>query len=148
MRKTLLLLFALMTAVMAQAGINKVRIEIDYQQGVYYGHTFEDIVVLEEDFLNDQMRYESRFMDGMEKSFAGAALISDEPREGFETVHITILNVNSKGRLTAEVRCGNLIETFSNLKGGTFGTWINLFGDGMESLGRAVGLWLNADKVK
>lgn len=139
----------MVTAMAQAAGLNKVRLEIDYQQGVYAGHTYNDMCALESDFLKDQVQYESRFMRGIEKTFAGAALISnDETLEGFETVHITIISVNSKGKLTAEVRCGTLVQTFTNLKGGVFGTWLNLFGDGMHSLGKAVGKWVTSIEVK
>ena len=121
----------------------RMQVVINYTNGIYRGVLYERIIIDEEDFLKDKPRYEGRFMDDFQKYFEGVAYFADEINASDDIVIIDILQVNSKGYVKADVTFGdNSIQLVG--KGGVFGTFLNLFGDGMKSLGREAALWLNS----
>lgn len=82
-------------------------------------------------------------MDDFQKYFAGVAYFADEVNASDDVVTIDILQVTSKGYVTADVTFGDKSIQLVG-KGGVFGTFLNLLGDGMKSLGRDAALWLNS----
>ena len=138
--------FLLMIAIICMSTFayskGRMQVVINYTNGIYRGVLYERIIIVEEDFLKDKPRYEGRFMDDFQEYFEGVAYIADEINASDDIVIIDILQVNSKGYVKADVTFGdNSVQLVG--KGGVFGTFLNLFGDGMESLGRETALWLN-----
>ncbi len=140
MKNVLLSIIALLCSVAAFSG-NRLQIVIDYSEGIYKGYTYNKIVVEEPDFLKDKHRYEGRFYEGFQENYKGVAYFPEEIREDEPVLKIAILQVTRKGNIVAEVTYGDKTTTMES-KGGTFGTFLNLFGDGMEHLGAPVAQWL------
>lgn len=140
--KKFLLLFAIVCMSVVASAKGKMQVVVDYKDGVYRGFLYERIIVDEEDFLKDKPRYEGRFMDAFLAYYTGVAYFPTEVNESEDKVTISILKVTKKGDVTAEVTYGDQTTTLTG-KGGVFGSFLNLFGDGMNSLGKNVALWLN-----
>lgn len=146
--KRIKLIMILIVMGMMAAAAPKLQIQMVYENGIYDGHTYESILVLEEDFLKDRARYEGRFFEELDKQYNGIAVITDSPDAELPVLRVEIIKVDHKGNLKAEVTYGDHTGIFGG-KGGVFGTWLNLFGDGMQSLGKVLGAWVNnVDKMK
>lgn len=133
-------------------------IVFNYENGIYRGVFEDEVINTEGDWYVDRPRYENEFLEEFNK------LISKKggnPRMGVictpeyltelgnisaPIIKIEILTIDNKGNLTASVILQNInnpkLESSPKIfkcEGGTFGTWLNLVGDGMEALGSAVG---------
>lgn len=136
-------------------------IVFNYENGIYRGVFENEVVSSEGDWYIDRPRYERRFLNEFNEIIGK----SRTPKMGIvctpeyltelgdvsavPIVKIEILTVDDKGNLTANVIIENTkdSEKFLSPKlfkcsGGVFGTWLNLFGDGMEALGSAVGNYM------
>lgn len=142
MKKMVLLLALLCLSTLAFPK-GRMQVTIDYTNGVYRGFLYDGIIMVEEDFLKDKPRYEGRFLDEFLQYFSGIAYFPTEIDESDDIVSISILNVSKKGDVTAQVTYGDQTIKMQG-KGGVFGSFLNLFGDGMNSLGKNVALWLNS----
>lgn len=140
MKKILLSIIALVCSV-AAFPVNRLQIVIDYQNGIYQGYTYDKIIEAEKDFIKDKHRYEGRFYEEFQNNYKGVAYIPDAVNEDEPVLKIEILQVTRKGDLQANVVYGDK-STVMQADGGTFGTFLNLFGDGMEHLGKQVGKWM------
>lgn len=140
MKKIILPLIAILCCISASSA-NRLQIVIDYKNGIYQGYTYDKIIVEEKDFLKDKHRYEGRFYEEFQNNYKGVAYIPDVVNEDEPVLKIEILQVTRKGDLQANVIYGDQTTTM-RAKGGTFGTFLNLFGDGMEHLGKQVGKWM------
>lgn len=148
--KKLLFLLAILAGTTAMAQ-RQIQLTIDYTQGIYDGRTYRGIQEAEDDFLKDQPRYESRLMEGLSDHlttdvvFWPDSVDADKPE-----LHILIIAVDRKGNIKAQATLtqGTDSRSFSttSAKGGVFGSWLNLFGDGMHSLGKQLAAWLNTQK--
>lgn len=140
MKKVLLSIIALLCSIVAFSE-NRLQIVIDYKNGIYQGYTYDKIIVEEKDFLKDRHRYEGRFYEEFQNNYKGVAYMPDVVNEDEPVLKIEILQVTRKGDLQANVIYGDQTTTMQ-AEGGTFGTFLNLFGDGMEHLGKQVGKWM------
>lgn len=140
MKKVLLSIIALLCSIVAFSE-NRLQIVIDYKNGIYQGYTYDKIIMEEKDFLKDKHRYEGRFYEEFQNNYKGVAYIPDVVNEDEPVLKIEILQVTRKGDLQANVIYGDQTTTVQ-AEGGTFGTFLNLFGDGMEHLGKQVGKWM------
>jgi len=138
MKKLFFILFFAVVAFNVQA--QRLQVTVDYTQGIYNGYTYEKILMAESDFTKDQPRYEGKFAEALAKTYYDVIFIGENAEDA--DVRVTILQVGKKGDLKADVEYNG--QTFRLTgKGGTFGTWLNLFGDGMKSLGENLGANLN-----
>lgn len=140
MKKVLLSIIALLCSIVAFSE-NRLQIVIDYKNGIYQGYTYDKIIVEEKDFLKDRHRYEGRFYEEFQNNYKGVAYMPDVVNEDEPVLKIEILQVTRKGDLQANVIYGDQTTTMQ-AEGGTFGTFLNLFGNGMEHLGKQVGKWM------
>ena len=140
--KKIALLFCLICLCTLTFAEGRMQVMIDYSNGIYRGLLYDRIIVDEPDFIKDKPRYETRFMNEFQDNYNGAAYLTEEIDETDDIVTIRIIKVSPKGYVTADVFYGNKIIRMEG-KGGVFGTFLNLFGDGMQSLGRDIALWLN-----
>ncbi len=140
MKKVYLFMMALLCSFSAFSA-NRLQFVIDYKNGIYQGYTYDKIIVEEKDFLKDKHRYEGRFYEEFQNNYKGVAYIPEVVNEDEPVLKIEILQVTRKGDLQANVIYGNQTTTMQ-AEGGTFGTFLNLFGDGMEHLGKQVGKWM------
>lgn len=122
--------------------INRIQVVINYQGGVYRGATYGRIIAEERDFLKDKPHYEGRFFEGLTDVYACIAYAPDTINPNEPVAYLDILQVTNKGNILAEVTYDGKKEEL-NAKGGVFGSFLNLMGDGMASLGKALGAWLN-----
>lgn len=134
---------------------------INYDNGVYIGKTIEGIAEYEPDWYKDQPRYEGRFFEGFEKKLNKrkidkiCLLVSsdkyDATTKAALVVKINIHSVDTNGNTKAVVEFICADETSKSIvmhgKGGVFGTWLNLFGDGMESLGENIVEYIYKNKI-
>ena len=129
----------------------------NYENGIYNGRTEQELAAYEVDWYKDRPRYEGRFLEGYgDKQTPTARILlirTEKQLAEIEEITAPVLRVNiiavdKKGNLRASVSCtapnhpGMRAEKSFNSRGGTFGTWLNLFGDGMERLGEQVAVWL------
>lgn len=142
MRNIISSILLLIAFAVSSHAVNRIQITFDYTKGIYKGLTYKQILSQEYDFNKDQPRYEGRFFDELFEAYSGIAYKPDSVDNSEPVVHVVILKVSSKGDILAEIACGDK-STILEGKGGVFGTFLNLFGDGMQSLGRNVALWLN-----
>ena len=140
MKKVLLSIIALLCSIVAFSE-NRLQIVIDYKNGIYQGYTYDKIIVEEKDFLKDKHRYEGRFYEEFQNNYKGVSYMPEVVNEDEPVLKIEILQVTRKGDLQANVIYGDQTTTVQ-AEGGTFGTFLNLFGDGMEHLGKQVGKWM------
>lgn len=140
MKKVLLSIIALLCSIVAFSE-NRLQIVIDYKNGIYQGYTYDKIIVEEKDFLKDRHRYEGRFYEEFQNNYKGVSYMPEVVNEDEPVLKIEILQVTRKGDLQANVIYGDQTTTMQ-AEGGTFGTFLNLFGDGMEHLGKQVGKWM------
>lgn len=133
---------------------------INYEDGVYIGRTIEGIAEYEPDWYKDQPRYEGRFLEGFEKKLVKrkinkiCLLVSpdeyDATANAALVVKINIHSVDTHGNTKAIVEF-SADETSKTIvmrgEGGVFGTWLNLFGDGMESLGENIVEYIYKNKL-
>lgn len=140
MKKVLLSIIALLCSIVAFSE-NRLQIVIDYKNGIYQGYTYDKIIVEEKDFLKDRHRYEGRFYEEFQNNYKGVSYMPEVVNEDEPVLKIEILQVTRKGDLQANVIYGDQTITMQ-AEGGTFGTFLNLFGDGMEHLGKQVGKWM------
>ena len=117
------------------------QIVFEYKDGIYQGYTYDKIIQVEKDFLKDKHRYEGRFHEEFTENYKGVVYIPDSVNEDEPMLRIEILQVTRKGDLQANVIYGDKTTTMQ-ADGGTFGTFLNLFGDGMQHLGKQVGKWM------
>ena len=126
-------------------------ISIEYKNGVYKGKLEAELALDEEDWYIDRSRYESRFYNNLserlKKIRINKPILVRTPEQFAEIedlynygIIVDIKSVDGKGNVYAHVtlinKKSNIKETkLINAEGGTFGTWLNLFGDGMASLG-------------
>jgi len=147
--KKIVSLVCLALAVAANAfAAERVQVVFDYTQGIYRGLTYEGIVVDEPDFQKDAPRYEARFFSSFLDNFGGAAYRQDgEIRSDEALLTVRVVKVQRKGDTTAELvyttADGQQQTTTITGDGGVFGSFLNLFGDGMRSVGEAAAKWLN-----
>ena len=140
MKKVLLSIIALLCSIVAFSE-NRLQIVIAYKNGIYQGYTYDKIIVEEKDFLKDRHRYEGRFYEEFQNNYKGVSYMPEVVNEDEPVLKIEILQVTRKGDLQANVIYGDQTTTMQ-AEGGTFGTFLNLFGDGMEHLGKQVGKWM------
>ena len=134
---------------------------INYQNGIYLGRTAEGIAEYEQDWYKDRPRYEGRFHKGVEEKLIKrkidkiCLLISpdkyiDENNSPL-VVKVDINSVDSNGNTAAIVEFKNSHGVNQSVvirgEGGVFGTWLNLFGDGMESLGEKIVEYIHKNKL-
>lgn len=140
--KKMVFLFCLICLCTLTFAEGRMQVMIDYSNGIYRGLLYDRIIVDEPDFIKDKPRYEARFMNEFQDNYNGAAYLTEEIDETDDIVTVRIIKVSPKGYVTADVLYDNKIVRMEG-KGGVFGTFLNLFGDGMRSLGRDIALWLN-----
>jgi hypothetical protein len=140
-----------------------ITVVINYENGVYMGKTIEGIAEYEPDWYKDQPRYEGRFIKGFDKQLTrsnvdkSCLLLSpdkyDENIKSALLVKVNIRSVESNGNTRAVVEfigaANDEIPKAIGMRGegGVFGTWLNLFGDGMESLGENIVKYILKNKL-
>jgi hypothetical protein len=134
---------------------------MNYDNGVYMGRTAEEIAEYEPDWYKDQPRYEKRFYRGFEEKLIKrkidkiCLLVSpdkyDATAKSALVVKVNILSVDTNGNTRAAVEFVGVNEPSKTIAmrgdGGIFGTWLNLFGDGMESLGENIVEFIYKNKL-
>ena len=165
-RITLLLslIFIGMTALSAQTITNgtfhllvipqKIDFQIDYSSGVYKGLTFDELRQVECQGENPEKEWTSihnelksgfisYFLDVVANQGYSLGTFDESVAKYRLTMHINF--VNSKGNITAnytisKIKTGEpVVEFTANSEGGVFGSFINLWGDGMQDAGSVVG---------
>lgn len=138
-----------------------IMVVINYENGVYIGRTIEGIAEYEPDWYKDQPRYEGRFIKGFDEKRIKRKIDKicllvtpdkyDANAKAALVVKVNIHSVDTNGNTTAIVEFVGADETPKTIvmrgKGGTFGTWLNLFGDGMESLGEDIVEYIYKNKL-
>lgn len=138
-----------------------ITVVINYENGVYMGKTIEGIAEYEQDWYKDQPRYEGRFIKGFDEKLTKrkidkiCLLLSpdkyDETIKPALLVKVNIHSVDTNGNTKAVVEFVGANETPKTIvmrgEGGVFGTWLNLFGDGMESLGENIVEYIHKNKL-
>ena len=138
-----------------------ITVVINYENGVYIGRTLEGIAEYEPDWYKDQPRYEGRFIEGFEKKLnkrkIDKILLLVSPDKYDTTINaalvvkVNIHSVDTNGNTKAVVEFIGAEETQKTIvmrgEGGVFGTWLNLFGDGMESLGGCIVEYIYKNKL-
>ena len=164
MKKVLLLTFFALLLCQVQFAKNYehcIMAVVNYEDGVYIGRTIEGIAEYEPDWYKDQPRYEGRFLEGFEKQLVKrkinkiCLLVSpneyDETANAALVVKVNIHSVDTNGNTKSVVEFISADETSKTIvmrgKGGVFGTWLNLFGDGMESLGEDIVEYIYNNKL-
>lgn len=164
MKKILLLtLFAffLCQASVAQRSEHCIMVVFNYDNGMYIGRTLEGIAEYEPDWYKDQPRYENRFYKGFEERLHKrkidklCRLISAEDIQDIENaayvIQVNIHSVDTNGNTAAIVDFKfadtNALSVVIRGEGGVFGTWLNLFGDGMQSLGGKIVDYIHKNKL-
>lgn len=143
--KKILLFFALLLSVTLSA--QRIQIVLDYEDGIYRGLTYTSIIQDEEDFIKDQPRYEDNFFSALFKHYKGIAYKPESVRDDEPIALVKIQQVTPKGDTKAAIEY-NGETTYLTGKGGVFGSFLNLFGDGMESLGKELAKYLNKQTIK
>ncbi|MGM9809682.1 MAG: hypothetical protein ACI30J_02295 [Paludibacteraceae bacterium] len=161
MKKLTLVLALLIGSIYGAKALNQERVMFvvfNYENGIYRGAAESDIIGLEADWYKDRPRYEGRFFEEFAEPISNitgkAAMIRTEQQLAelgeitAPIVRIEIISVDKKGNTQAEISFTNPAKPEQNAeiimrsKGGTFGTWLNLFGDGMEHLAPQVASWI------
>ena len=140
-----------------------ITVVINYEDGVYLGRTIEGIAKYEPDWYKDQPRYEGRFIKGFDKQLTNCKIDKtclilspdkyDETIKSALVVKVNIRSVESNGNTRAVVEFiganNDEIPKAISMRGegGVFGTWLNLFGDGMESLGGNIVKYIHKYKL-
>jgi hypothetical protein len=134
---------------------------MNYDNGVYMGRTAEEIAEYEPDWYKDQPCYENRFYKGFEERLHKrkidklCRLISAEDIQDIENaayvIQVNIHSVDTNGNTAAIVDFKfadtNALSVVIRGEGGVFGTWLNLFGDGMQSLGGKIVDYIHKNKL-
>ena len=161
MKKLILVLVLLIGGIYEAKALNQERvmfIVFNYENGIYRGVAESDVINIEEYWYKDRPRYEERFFEEFAEPISNiigkAAMIRTEQQLAelgeitAPVVRIDIISVDKKGNTQAEISFTNpakpehSAEIVMRSKGGTFGTWLNLFGDGMEHLAPQVASWI------
>lgn len=142
--KKIFILLTLCIATNVLFAAERLQIKVNYTKGLYKGLTYSAIQEAEPDFIKDKSRYEGRFLEEFEKKITEpiAVVFTNTPDKKADYMTINILTVSPKGNLVAEVSYKGQTKQFK-CKGGTFGSFLNLFGDGMGSLGKDLAKWIH-----
>lgn len=149
MKKIALFAMLLLAALTASAQ-QRIKVEFDYSQGSYKGMTEEMIAQVEEDWLKDRPRLENRFVEGfLDRLSPSVAVVGSKDVDVVYT--IIIRSVDKKGNMVCEIpyTAEDGSEKVLTIRscGGVFGSFLNLFGDGMEDLGELFARWLNSSAL-
>lgn len=121
-------------------GEQYLNVEIDYSEALIGGYEESNILEYEEDWENDKPTLYRKFID--EFSDILKTHIAGKISKANYTVIVKTLEIRNNGNMKAyfvisdtNERTVYRSETYS-AKGGRFGSFLNLVGDGMESLGK------------
>ena len=125
----------------ALADVHRAAVEIDYSEGMIQGMSEEDYSFYEPDWERDRASVGGKFI----------AMFNDKQRRIFLTsktegatciMVLKVLNVTRQGDIRAEIlmkdpSTNEILLAIGNIavKGGHFGSGLNLMGDGMKNLG-------------
>lgn len=123
----------------------RLQFEFDFSQASIIGMSEEAYSAYEEDWLKDRPRYTGRFYNALENQLEGKYfLVGNQPAAAYEA-RMQVEQINRDGTIYATIVFtpkdnDHVLCTISLIgKGGTFGTHLNLIGDGMQSCGKQLG---------
>ena len=135
----------------------KIDLEIDFDSGLYKGLTFEELVNAVCPGVNSQKDWEikagslrGKFMHYLIERIAPKGYMVGSYKNGEATYRLTmkINYVSPQGDVSAnyiisEISTGNkVVEFYDTSEGGMFGTFMNLFGDGLTDAGDRIGKFI------
>lgn len=128
---------------------NELQFEINYSQVSICGQNEEQFAQTEKDWYLDRPRYEGRLYEGINNYLTNNYfIVSNTIHSKYKATLYPIL-IDRKGNIKSRLE---IVDTTTNNmvcivsiygEGGTFGTMLNLIGDGMQSTGKQIGLLLS-----
>lgn len=129
-------------------------VDIDFSKGTYKLVPEKEFAKNNSDWEQIKTETKERFIQGLNKPLGKcdkAAIVSDSPKY---TIRLNIISVNEKGNTAASAdilsKDGKVIAHFKDfyVKGGKFGTFCNLMGDGLEECGEKIGRYISFNFLK
>ena len=125
-----------------------IRVDFDYSLSSICGMPMADFVEFHETFMQDKTEAEQRFFEmfiktlygGENKVNAGKLRVTKDAEKAKYVLRVMPYRINENGDLSGVAKIedleGNVVASFHRVtaKGGRFGTFVNLMGDGYESL--------------
>lgn len=123
-------------------------VDFDYSLSSICGMPVADYVEFHESFMQDKAEAEQRFYEmfiktlygGENKVSAGRLRVTKDAGKANYVLHIMPYRINENGDFSGVAKIedleGNVVASFHRVtaKGGRFGSFVNLMGDGYESL--------------
>lgn len=123
----------------------RLQFDIDFTQANIIGMSEKEYSAYETDWLKDRPRYTGRFYNALENQLEGKYfLIGRQPDATYKAV-MQVEQINRDGTVYATIvftpkDSDQVLCTVTLIgKGGTFGTHLNLIGDGMQNCGKQLG---------
>lgn len=130
-------------------GQNYVDFNVDFSQAGILGMSEKEIAVQEKDWWKDRHIYVGRFLESLNAKLNRKALYVGKHENASYNMTLVARQVEKNGNILSEIiftsktnpdEC--LCKIIMNASGGTFGTFLNLLGDGMENTGKALGKFI------
>lgn len=128
--------------------------EIDFDKGVYKLIPVEEFVNVTPDWEKIKEETTDRFFQGLNKTLKLTHKAAVKTGRQNFTIEVEIINVDDKGNTISNVQVtdseGKAIAKIEHLygKGGRYGTFSNLMGDGLESTGEKIGRMISYSILK
>lgn len=125
----------------------RLNVEFDYSEVLINGLNIEDFADAEEDWKKDEPKIYGKFISNFNKKMKN--LVGGRVKNANYTLTIHPLVISDKGNIKAYFVItnseGREVYKSEEVKGsgGTFGSQLNLMGDGMQSLGKKIGSLVN-----
>ncbi|MBQ2198388.1 MAG: hypothetical protein IK145_02565 [Bacteroidales bacterium] len=167
MKKLILIISVLLASVVAGAQTatltgsfdalkeeNLLDAEIDFDKGVYKLIPVEQFVTVTPDWEQIKKETTDRFFQGINKTLKLTHKAAVKTGKQNFTIEVEIINVDDKGNTISNVQVcdseGKAIAKIEHLygKGGRYGTFCNLMGDGLESTGEKIGRMISYSILK
>lgn len=122
---------------------NLVRLEVDFSQASIHSMTEDDFAIYEPSYCKHKFTVIGKLADSFNDSKRLPFIIGNFPKASY-ILKVRIISVDSKGNMnsTAEFldKDGKLVAKVGEIygDGGTFGSKMNLMGDGFKSTGKAL----------
>lgn len=120
----------------------RINLQFDYSSANINGHTEEEFAKIEADWYKDRPRYEGRFRSDFANTIKPKNVMLGDFADSKFTMKIVVEQVQKNGTVnaTVEVLEGKNVVAKTEMtgKGGVFGTFLNLFGDGLGDLGKNI----------
>ncbi len=123
----------------------------DFTEASIIGMSESEFAVYETDWDEDRPRYTGRFFEGLEGKLKSKLFVGSYPDAPYKAV-MKVLNIQRKGTIQSLIiftaKDSDEVLCIINLtgEGGTFGTHLNLIGDGMEASGEKLGILLRRNR--